>query len=51
MFSRFGLFAGLIWLAFVVLGIYVTVLTIKFLIRAIEALDIYIAKNKNNVNQ
>lgn len=50
MFTGFGVFAVLIWLAFIVLGIYITVLTIKFLTRAIIALDIYITKNQNNNN-
>lgn len=49
-FWGFGFFGLLIWLAFAVLGIYVAVLTIKVLTRAIAALDIYLEKNKNNSN-
>lgn len=35
-----------IWLALIILGVYIAILSIKFLIRAIEALDIYIRKNR-----
>lgn len=46
-FSIFAILTMLLYLFFIGLGVYVLVLLIFFLKRGRQALDIYIAKNKD----
>lgn len=43
-----SIFVFLLYIAFLGLGIFCTVLFIKLALRGIKALDIYIDKNNNN---
>ena len=45
-FSIFGLIMVIVYGLFIVLGIYILYLLIKFLLRAIEALDIYLNEKR-----
>jgi len=45
-FSMFGLIMVVVYGLFILLGLYVLYLLIKFLIRAIEALDIYLNEKR-----
>lgn len=45
-FNIFSSFFGLIWLVFLGISIYVLVLLINLIKKGIEALDVYINKNK-----
>jgi hypothetical protein len=46
-FSMLPMILFIVYGLFILLGIYVLYLLIKFLIRAIEALDIYLDEKKN----
>lgn len=46
MYGPFALFALVFCFAILILGVYVTILTIRFLLRGIEAFELYIRKNK-----